>query len=413
MMDAMRVLLAAIPAGKGEYENNASAHITVLEAAATSGCDLAVFPEFSLTGSIDPIRLPQAAISQEAPAVARILDATARTGVGALFGIAERASDRFFITQLYAHGGALHGFYRKRHLGEGESGFTPGASGGVFRLGAASFGVAICAESGVDIPWSEAHQAGAPLVFFCSAPGLSGRRTDDAGWRAGLSWWEECGLGDAVRNARTYGLWVAMTGQAGSNVDEDFPGLAALVDPQGRIVSRLPDWRPGILVVDIPIRVAVEPVREAVRALILDEEGRALLVRFQDACTGRNWWCPPGGGLEAGESHLDAVTRELAEETGRGDLVLGPFIGGRTHTFCFNGIWMTQRERWLACRAPAFTVPPERLELVRAENIREMRWWSAADLVHAGVVTAPRTLPALIAEMASKANPDPERDLGL
>ena len=408
----MRALLAAIPAQKGAPRDNAAAHIEVLEAGARSGCDVAVFPEFSLTGSIDPRLQPAAAIPVGSPAVAQVVEATARTGVGAVFGIAERSSDRFFITQLYAHGGMLHGSYRKRHLGEGEESFTPGDQAEVFRLGGASFGIAICAEGGVDFPWRQARQAGAPLIFFCSAPGLSGRRTDEAGWRAGLDWWEGCGLRDAVRHARGHGLWVAMTGQAGSNVDEDFPGLAALIDPQGTIVARLADWRPGTLVVDIPISVRVEPVREAVRTLIIDEAGRALLVRFQDDANGLSWWCPPGGGLEPGEDHLQAARRELAEETGRDDVLLGAFIGGRTHTFCFNGVWTTQRERWLACRAPAFDVPPERLVLLRSENIREVRWWDPSDIVASQVLTAPRRLAALIAEAASGAELDPGRDLG-
>jgi len=415
MMDVVRVLLTAIPAGIGAHAANLSAHITVLEAAAASGCDVAVFPEFSLTGSVDPVRLPFAAVTLGGPEVADMLAATARVGVGAIFGIAERASEGFFITQLYAHGGALHGVYRKRHLGEGEEGFTPGEAGeagGVFRLGAATFAIAICAEAGVDRPWEEAHRAGAPLVFLCSASGLQGRRTDEASWREGLSWWESSGLGDAIRHARRFGLWVAMTGQAGSNAEEDFPGLAALIDPHGEVVSRLPDWKEGTLVVDIPLSVTVEPVREAVRALIIDDDGRALLVRFQDAATGCSWWCPPGGGLEAGEDHLDAARRELAEETGRDDIPLGPFIGGRTHTFCFNNVWMTQRERWLVCRTPTFTVAPELLAFLRSEHIWEMRWWGRDELDASGVVTAPRNLSLLIAEMASRGDTDPARDLG-
>jgi len=44
-----------------------------------------------------------------------------------------------------------------------------------------------------------------------------------------------------------------MTTQAGSAHDEDFPGLAALVKPGGEVAHRLPDWRPGTLVVDVPV----------------------------------------------------------------------------------------------------------------------------------------------------------------
>ena len=48
-------------------------------------------------------------------------------------------------------------------------------------------------------------------------------------------------------------LWIALAGQAGSTEDEDFPGLAALVGPDGSVTARLPDWREGMLTVDIPL----------------------------------------------------------------------------------------------------------------------------------------------------------------
>jgi hypothetical protein len=44
-----------------------------------------------------------------------------------------------------------------------------------------------------------------------------------------------------------------MATQAGSTVDEDFPGIAALIGPDGRIVDQLEDWRPGTLIVNAPI----------------------------------------------------------------------------------------------------------------------------------------------------------------
>jgi NAD+ synthase (glutamine-hydrolysing) len=115
-----------------------------------------------------------------------------------------------------------------------------------------TLGVAICAESGVDLPFDAAAAAGAQLVLLPAAPGLYGRRTDDDSWRRGFSWWEAKGLGDAIHHARRRGIWIALATQAGSTVDEDFPGLAALVSPDGVVVERLPDWREGVLIVDIP-----------------------------------------------------------------------------------------------------------------------------------------------------------------
>jgi predicted amidohydrolase len=70
---------------------------------------------------------------------------------------------------------------------------------------------------------------------------LHGRRTSEASWWQGFSWWENSSLGDARRHAQRLGLWVALAGQAGSTADEDFPGLAALVSPDGSVTARLPD----------------------------------------------------------------------------------------------------------------------------------------------------------------------------
>ena len=89
--------------------------------------------------------------------------------------------------------------------------------------------------------------------FAAAAPGMYGRRTTEDSWRAGFSWWTGCGLGDAQRHARRLGLWIALAGQAGTTEDEDFPGLAALVSPDGSVSAQLPDWREGTLVVDIPL----------------------------------------------------------------------------------------------------------------------------------------------------------------
>jgi predicted amidohydrolase len=249
----MRLLLAAMRCAKGAVDANLRRHVELLEEASAAGCDLAVFPEFSLTGSVDPAMHPERALALDAPPVEELVAETGRTGVGAVFGIAERSATGFHIAQVVALDGRLAGAYRKRHLGEGEEGFRVGTESGVFRLGAASFGVTICAESGVDFPWAEAARGGAPLVLFCSAPGLYGRRTDEAGWRAGHDWWCSAGLADATRHARELGVWVAMATQAGATEDEDFPGLAALIRPNGEVAAHLPDWLPGTLVVDVSL----------------------------------------------------------------------------------------------------------------------------------------------------------------
>jgi predicted amidohydrolase len=406
----MRILLAAVNAPKGDLDGNLARHLAVLDQARAQGCEVAVFPEFSLTGSVDPRRRPERALALDAEPVRALLEGTRRAGVAAVFGVAERAGPAFHITQVYGHSGRLGGVYRKRHLGEGEEGYRTGEGPGVFQLGAARFGVALCAEGGVDFPWTEAVAGGAAVMFFCSAPGLYGRRTDERGWREGHAWWVSSGLGDAARHARRLAVPVAMTTQAGSTEDEDFPGLAALVSPAGE-VARLPDWRPGGLVVEVDADVTVRPVREAVRCLVVDRAGRALLFRYADARADGTWWGPPGGGLAPGEDHLAAVRRELLEELARDDLRLGPWIGRRCATF-WLGRWMTQRERWLLCRAEPFDVDPAHLASLSAEAIQELRWWSAEELRSSRIVATLRDLPDLLDRIARGDLPDADQDLG-
>ncbi|WP_336002780.1 NUDIX hydrolase [Halorientalis halophila] len=63
----------------------------------------------------------------------------------------------------------------------------------------------------------------------------------------------------------------------------------------------------------------VDPMTWAVGAVVTDDAGRVLLVRENGE------WLAPGGEVEAGETHEEALVREVREETGVtvtvGDLV--------------------------------------------------------------------------------------------
>ncbi|MEU6714262.1 NUDIX domain-containing protein [Nonomuraea sp. NPDC046802] len=56
--------------------------------------------------------------------------------------------------------------------------------------------------------------------------------------------------------------------------------------------------------------------RPAARVICLDRDGRVLLMHWYDQVSRGEVWEPPGGGIDPGESALEAARRELAEETG-------------------------------------------------------------------------------------------------
>lgn len=72
--------------------------------------------------------------------------------------------------------------------------------------------------------------------------------------------------------------------------------------------------------------------RVAAYAVCLDDAERLLLARVAPGYAAAGQWTLPGGGLDFGEDPVDAVLRELSEETGLTGRVLAlSFVNSLTH----------------------------------------------------------------------------------
>jgi 8-oxo-dGTP pyrophosphatase MutT (NUDIX family) len=156
--------------------------------------------------------------------------------------------------------------------------------------------------------------------------------------------------------------------------------------------------------------------RESVRAVILDEDRRVLLVRFEFPSSNgvSALWAAPGGGVDDGEDDHRALARELAEEVGLSGAAIGPLIWTRTHVLPMSTGHDGQRERFYLVRTSAFTPRPQfSEEQLRAENVTAHRWWTLPELRRADTTFAPRRLPDLLAALLDEGPPLPPVDVGV
>ena len=120
--------------------------------------------------------------------------------------------------------------------------------------------------------------------------------------------------------------------------------------------------------------------REAVRALLVDADERIMLVQYRNPVTGATWWGTPGGGVEPGEDHQEALRRELREELGLHEFDAGPLVWVHERTFPWARRLLHQTNNVYLVRVRAHEPQPT-IDLA-AEGVADYRWWTLDELEH-------------------------------
>ncbi len=138
--------------------------------------------------------------------------------------------------------------------------------------------------------------------------------------------------------------------------------------------------------------------------MLFDEGGDILLVRFVVPREGGEFafWALPGGEIEAGETEVEAAVREVREELGLELVVSGP-VYRDSNQFLHQGEMQDNVD--FLFRAECGREEPQLLGVTvdEREIMKEIRWWSEAEIEGSRERIFPEGLAGRIGELRGKA----------
>ncbi|MGI9099460.1 MAG: NAD+ synthase [Solirubrobacteraceae bacterium] len=319
----LRVALAQINAVVGDIAGNEAKIAGQIAAARDAGAQLVVFPELALTGyPPEDLLLKEHFLADTRDALKRL--AAGVEGIVAIVGYPERAEDVYNSAAILADG-AVRANYRKIHLPnygvfDELRYFQPGSRGATIEVDGVTVGLTICEDI-----W----QPGPPL----SDEALSGARVivnlSASPYHAGKSTSRERMIAQRTRDELTIVAFCALVGGQDELV---FDGDSAIVDHEGTVIARAPQFEEALLVTDVdPVTAGSARLRDTRRRMPAAAAAGSV-DRLGSFTVGRREDAPPllapvvGPLLEADEEIYGALvlgTRDYARKNGFEHVVLG------------------------------------------------------------------------------------------
>lgn len=151
--------------------------------------------------------------------------------------------------------------------------------------------------------------------------------------------------------------------------------------------------------------------RPTARVLLLDPEDRLLLLkgRLPDDPQGVAFWFTVGGGVEPGETLGEAAIREIAEETGLTDAVLGPVVW--RDEVALRDVDLRPRlfrQQYVVARTAGGALSRAGWQAHEQALTDEMRWWTLGELRLTDERVYPEGLADLLPDvLAGRFPPEP------
>jgi NAD+ synthase (glutamine-hydrolysing) len=278
----LTLALAQINTVLGVVPANLEKHLTLVEEARSSGADLLVFPELSLTGYVLQDLTPAVALTPAAgdPIFKPLLEASREIDLVVGF-VEEDRRHRFYIASAYLSRGAVLHVHHKVYLptyglfDEGRF-FAWGDSIRAFDTRFGRLGMLICEDFWHASPPYLLWLDGADLLLFSSSsPGRglnSEPRLESARWVEHIN----------RAYASLFTTFVAHANRVGYEDGLNFWGGSTIYDPNGELVAKGPYQQEGLTLAEIDLnqlhrtRARLPLLRDERTALVMRELGRIL-----------------------------------------------------------------------------------------------------------------------------------------
>ncbi|MEN6523874.1 MAG: nitrilase-related carbon-nitrogen hydrolase [Anaerolineaceae bacterium] len=272
----MRLALVQMNTTLGREDKNLLKHLEYIEQAQSQGADLIIFPELSLTGYVLQDLVPTVAHRpvDDDPIFAPLLEASQKIDMVVGF-VEEDERNRFYIAAAYLSRGKVSHVHRKVYLptyglfDEGRF-FAWGDQIRAFDTRFGRVGMLICEDFWHASPPYLLWLDGADLLIFISSSPGRGLTADPV--LENVHWIRQ--INQAY--ASLFTSFVFYTNRVGYEDGLNFPGGAAVVDPNGVMLAEAPHHDEHMLITDVDLN---QLHRTRARLPLLRDERTALVQR--------------------------------------------------------------------------------------------------------------------------------------
>lgn len=154
-------------------------------------------------------------------------------------------------------------------------------------------------------------------------------------------------------------------------------------------------------------------IRKTARLILLNPENEVLLMNIRskdvsdpDKPIQKPFWVTIGGKIEDGESLVEAAIREVTEETGHTNVLIGPPIWHGAVLLNWKGVQTELQETFVVAHTDQYEIIRDGLSQEEQEVVQKYKWWSVAELQSTDDIIIPCDIAKLLPDIIAGKYPE-------